>query len=100
MGDRKRINISVDTQTYEKLQRLNAVCRFRSVCKLVAVAVGILLARQDEEARRRRCEPPEDDADYIKEVFDDMAHAEPTPERSIPTKHHRNRESIEGHGKG
>lgn len=100
MGERKRINISVDTQTYERLQRLNQSCKFRSVCKLIVVAVGILLARQDEEARRRRCEPPEGDADYIKEMFDDMAHAEPTPERSAPPRHHRNRKSIEGHGKG
>lgn len=100
MGERKRINISVDNQTYERLQRLNAVCRFRSVCKLVAVAVGILLARQEEEARRRQCEPPEDDADYIKEMFDDMAHAEPTPERSAPPRHHRTRKNTERYGKG
>ena len=90
MSDRKRVNISIDPNTYEKLLRIKQERGFSNVCELVVAAVHILLDRT-EAAGRRRYDLPEDDGAYIDEMFEDLGNYEKTPANTNPPKQHRNR---------
>lgn len=81
------MNISVDPETYSKLQQLKHVYGFNNVCELVAALVHILLDRM-EAADKRRYDLPEDDGEYIDKMFDDLAHTERQPDGTVPARHH------------
>lgn len=87
MGSRKRVNISVDPQTYDRIQRLKQTYGFRNACELVVAFVHILLDRM-EVAGQRKYDLPEDDGDYIDAMFDDLGHVERTPDGTVPVRRH------------
>ena len=89
MSSRKRVNISVDPQTYDKLQQLKQAHGFSNVCELVVAFVHILLDRM-EVADQRRYDLP-DDGRYIDQMFDDLGHVEKTPDGTVPVRHHTKR---------
>ncbi|WP_294610906.1 hypothetical protein [uncultured Bacteroides sp.] len=90
MGNRKRVNISIDPQTYEKLQRIKQEYGFSNACELVVAFVHILLDRV-EEAGKRKYDLPNDDGRYIDRMFDDLGHIQPTPDGNAPVRHHTKR---------
>lgn len=87
MSSRKRVNISIDPQTYEKLQSIKQAHGFSSVCELVVSFVNILLDRM-EAAGKRKYDLPEEDGQYIDEMFDELGHVERTPNGDVPVRHH------------
>ena len=87
MSNRKRVNISVDPETYEKLQQLKQAYGFSNVCELVVAFVHILLDRM-EVVERRMYDLPDDDRKYIDQMVDDLGHVERTPDGTVPVRHH------------
>lgn len=87
---RKRVNISIDPKTYEKLQRLKEAYGFSNVCELVVAFVNILLDRM-EVADKRRYDLPDDDGRYIDAMFDDLGHVQRTPNGDAPVRRHTKR---------
>lgn len=87
MSNRKRVNISVDSETYEKLQRIKQAYGFSNACELVVAFVHILLDRM-EVAEQRKYDLPDDDGRYIDEMFDDLGHVQRTPDGTVPVRHH------------
>ena len=87
MSNRKRVNISVDPETYEKLQQLKQAYGFSNACELVVAFVHILLDRM-EVAEQRKYDLPDDDGKYIDQMFDDLSHVERTPDGTVPVRHH------------
>ena len=87
MSNRKRVNISVDPETYEKLQRIKQAYGLSNACELVVAFVHILLDRM-EVAEQRKYDLPNDDGRYIDEMFDDLGHVQRTPDGTVPVRHH------------
>lgn len=90
MSGRKRVNISIDPQTYERLQGIKQGYGFSNVCELVVAFVHILLDRM-EAAGKRKYDLPEDDGAYIDEMFDDLGHVQRTPNGDAPVRRHTKR---------
>ncbi len=86
MSERKRINISVDPETYQKLQKLTKAYKFKNACELLVSFAHILLDRM-ERPGSRKYDIPEDDGAYIDAMFDDLAHTQRTPDGTVPVKH-------------
>lgn len=95
MSDRKRVNISIDPATYDKLQRLVKDYGFKNVCELLVSLAHILLDRM-QVADKRRYDLPEDDGHYIDTMFDDLGHVERTPNGEVPV----TRKKHNSYGKG
>lgn len=87
MSNRKRINISVNPATYEKLQRIKRDHGFNNTCELVVSFVNILLDRM-EVAEQRKYDLPDDDGGYIDEMFEDLGHVQRTPDGTVPVRRH------------
>ena len=86
MSDRKRINISVDPQTYERLRGLVRTYGFGNVCELVTAFAHILLDRM-ENADQRRYDLPDPDGQYIDDMFKDLGQSMRTPDGTVPVRH-------------
>lgn len=87
MSNRKRINISVDPQTYGKLQKLIKSYGFKNCCELMCSFAHILLDRM-EVADQCKYDLPEDDGQYIDSMFEDLGHVERTPDGIVPVRRH------------
>lgn len=87
MSDRKRVNISVDPDTYEKLQKLVKDYQYKNCCELMCSFVHILLDRM-EVAEQRKYDLPDEDGAYIDTMFDDLAHVQRVPDGTVPVRHH------------
>lgn len=85
-SNRKRINISVDPNTYERLQKIRKAHGFRNACSLVLALVHILIDHV-EEADNRVIDLPEDENDYIDTMFDELSYTERRPDGTIPVRH-------------
>lgn len=90
MSNRKRVNISVDSYTHERLRQLKEKYGYKSVCQLVVAFAHILIDRL-EEVGRRKYDLPEDDGAYIDNMFDELGHVQRTPDGTVPVRHN-NRE--------
>lgn len=90
MSNRKRVNISVDLETYDRLQQVRQAYGFSNACELVAAFVHILLDRM-ETAGQRKYDLPDDDGRYIDKMFDDLRNAQRTPDGDVPVRHHAKR---------
>lgn len=95
MSNRRRVNISIDPQTYDRLQKLKTAHGFKNVCELVVACVNVLLDRMTE-SEARRYDLPEDDGQYIDEMFDDLSHSQRTPDGDVPVRHHHR--SVNNYG--
>lgn len=87
MSDRKRVNISVDPDTYEKLQKIKSAYGFSNTCELVVAFVHILLDRMSV-ADERQYDLPDDDGRYLDSMFDDLTHVQRVPDGTVPVRHH------------
>lgn len=80
---RYRVNISLDPDTYERLQRLKSEYGFGNACELVVAFVHILLDRLKTPGSRQY-DIPEEDGEYIAGMFEDLSHTLPTPDGNAP----------------
>lgn len=90
MGDRRRINISIDPKTYERLLQLRRDLGYRNACELIVAFVHILIDRL-EPPGSRRYDIPEDDGAYIDNMFDELGHVQRTPDGTVPVRHNTKR---------
>ena len=90
MSNRRRVNISVDPETYDKLQLLKKQHGYKNVCELVVAFVHILIDRL-EDAGSRKYDLPEDDGAYIDNMFEDLGHVQRTPDGTVPVRHNNKR---------
>ncbi len=88
MSDRKRVSISVDPKTYDRLQSLKKQYGYKNACELVVAFVHILIDRL-EDAGNRKYDLPEDDGAYIDNMFEDLGHVQRTPDGTVPVRHNR-----------
>lgn len=79
MSDRKRVNISIDPATYDKLQHLTNKYKFKNVCELLVSFTHILLDRM-EGAGQRKYDMPDGDGAYIDAMFDSLGEADRKPD--------------------
>lgn len=86
MSNRRRVNISVDPATYEKIQLLKSQYGFKNSCELVVAFLHILLDRL-EPLGSRKYDIPEDDGAYIENMFEELGHVERTPDGTVPVRH-------------
>ena len=86
MSERKRVNISVDPKTYNRLQLIRQTYGFRNTCELVVAVVHILLDRMESE-EQRRYDLPDEDGVYIDTMFDELGHVQRTPDGTVPVRH-------------
>lgn len=86
MSNRKRINVSVDPETYDKLQKLTRAYKFNNACELLVSFAHILIDRLEVDAKRKYDLPDEDGA-YIDGMFDDLGHTLRVPDGTVPVRH-------------
>jgi len=79
MKNRKRINVSVDCQQYQRLQELQRAYGFKNVCELTRALLNILTQYTDAAAGRRQRKPASV-GDDILDMFNDLGDWETTPE--------------------
>lgn len=97
MSDRKRVNISIDPATYDKLQALTKQCKFKNICELLVSFAHILLDRM-EVAEQRKYDLPDEDGAYIDTMFEELGEADRKPDdTNVCSYTHK---KIKGDGKG
>lgn len=84
MSNRKRVNISLDPGTYEKLQQVQREHGFKNLCELLTALAHILIDRMQN---KRRYDMPEADEQYINSMFDDMSNMQRVPGGMVPVRH-------------
>ena len=86
MSNRKRVNISLDPETYEKLQQVQREHRFKNLCEMLTALAHILIDRMEVVAKRRY-DIPEDDGRYIDSMFEDLSNNQRVPDGTVPVRH-------------
>ncbi len=71
MGDRKRVNISLDPASYERLREIQQAYGFKNLCEMLVAMAHILIDRT-EPADKRIYDLPEDEGRYIDAMFDEL----------------------------
>lgn len=74
MQGRKRINLSVDHVTYNRLANMVKRQRYKNECELVMSMINVVLDCL-EPTGQRQLDMPEDDVMYIDEMFAKMSYA-------------------------
>lgn len=80
------MNISIDPNTYERLNRIKNTYGFGNLCELIVSFAHILIDRM-EDVEKRRYDLPDDDGAYIDGMFDELGHVERTPDGTVPVRH-------------
>lgn len=81
-GDRKRVSISLDSATYRRLQRARHANGFKSLGEMLAAYTRILPDLMEGKAG-----PPDDDAQYIEAMFEELGNAQRVPDGTVPVRH-------------
>lgn len=84
MGNRKRVNLSLDQETYGRLQEIRRKHGFSNACELVVAFVRILLDRMEEE---KKYDLPEEDGKYIDRMFKELGDQQRGPDGGVPVRH-------------
>lgn len=86
MSNRKRVNISLDPETYEKLQQVQREHKFKNLCEMLTALAHILIDRM-QVAEQRKYDLPEDDGQYIDSMFADLSNTQRVPDGTVPVRH-------------
>lgn len=86
MRRKKRLSVTVDIVTYERLESLRHKHGFNSLCELVGAMVHVLMDRM-EDAEQRKYDLPEDEGRYIDTMFDELSNIQHT----LPADNQENR---------
>ncbi len=92
---RKRINLSIDLETYRELEIVQESYGFRSLCEIVTSLVKVFVDRQRCNDMRR-VDIVEDDAKYIDDMFSELSDSESQPVGEVPVRH--NNKSLNDYG--
>lgn len=85
---RKRVNLTLDEVTYERLCCVRDEWGFGNCCELVTAMVRILLDSLDG-MRSSGVDTPEGDEAYIRDMFAGLADTTDVPDGNTP-RYHRN----------
>ena len=85
MSNRRRVNISVDPVTYDKLQQLKSQYGFKSNCELVVAFLHMLFDRLENPCIIKH-DISEDEEKYIEKMFEEFGHVESTPDGVVPVR--------------
>ena len=80
------MNISLDPDTYEKLQQVQREHKFKNLCEMLTALAHILIDRM-QVAEQRKYDLPEDDGQYIDSMFDDLSNSQRVPVGTVPVRH-------------
>lgn len=100
MSERKRVNISIDPQTYNKLQHLTNKYKFKNACELLVSFTHILLDRM-EGVESHRYDIPDDDGEYIDSMFAELGSmpASGAKDKDMQISNYTKKKVIKGYGK-
>lgn len=100
MSERKRVNISIDPQTYNKLQHLTNKYKFKNVCELLVSFTHILLDRIGG-VDSRKYDIPDDDGEYIDSMFAELGSmpASGAKDNDMQISNYTKKKVIKGYGK-
>lgn len=83
---RRRINISVDDDLYQRLQRIKTAYGFKNVCEFNVALLNILCQYiEAAEIRTEHTHIPNKEA--ITQMFDKLGNWEETPQGVVPIRH-------------
>lgn len=89
MAARRRINISIDLVTHERMCRVGEAYGFKNLCELTRALIHVTLDAI-EEREAERCPSPDDDGLYIAEMFDEYANSQRVPDGTLVPKRNYN----------
>ena len=85
--ERRRINLSVPPDEFNRIRRQAKFHGFRGPCEMVLAMVRLCMRLMEKQ--QGRAEP---DEEYIYQLFDSMSHVERQPDGDVPVtrwrKHH------------
>lgn len=93
--DRRRINLSIDVDTYRELQLAQRAYGFRNTCEIVTSLVRVFVDRQRAKDMQVY-DLSESDAEYIDGMFSSLSDVEPQPVGEVPVRH--NNKSLNDYG--
>ena len=87
---KRRLNLTMSTYTHERLEAMRKQYGFSSGCEMVTAFINLLLDRL-EKPEFRTYDLPEDEGEYIDDMFSEMANSVSQPEGTVPvrSKHRR-----------
>ena len=88
---RRRINISVDDDLYQRLQKIKDDYGFKNVCEFNTALLN-LLCQYIDAADIRGCIGSDNttDSEVIINMFNDLGNWEHTPDGIVPVRHNKN----------
>lgn len=89
---RRRINISVDDEMYQRLQCIKNEYGFKNVCEFNTALLNLLC--QYIDAADKRGGHSESDRITITRMFNDLGNWEHTPDGIVPVRHNKNNKDI------
>lgn len=88
---RRRINISVDDDLYQRLQHIKKAYGFKNVCEFNTALLNMLCQYIDAaEIRCRKQLDRQTDKEIITDMFNDLGNWEHTPDGIVPVRHNKN----------
>ena len=88
---RRRINISVDDDLYQRLQHIKKAYGFKNVCEFNTALLNMLCQYIDAaEIRCRKQSDRQTDKEIITDMFNDLGNWEYTPDGVVPVRHKKN----------
>lgn len=88
---RRRINISVDDDLYQRLQHIKKAYGFKNVCEFNTALLNMLCRYIDAaEIRCRKQSDRQTDKEIITDMFNDLGNWEHTPDGIVPVRRKKN----------
>ena len=88
---RRRINISVDDDLYQRLQKIKDDYGFKNVCEFNTALLNLLCQYIDAaDIRCRKQLDRQTDNEIITDMFNDLGNWEHTPDGVVPVRHKKN----------
>ena len=88
---RRRINISVDDDLYQRLQHIKKAYGFKNVCEFNTALLNMLCQYIDAaETRCRKQSDRQTDKEIITDMFNDLGNWEHTPDGIVSVRHKKN----------
>lgn len=96
---RKRIGISIDAETYKQLDSLMRLYHYKSIGELL-VSLAHILADRLSPPDRRRYDLPDEDREYIRDMFEELEEADRRPEDTSVHRYKHQKTRRDGKGRG
>ena len=91
---RRRINISVDDDLYQRLQHIKKAYGFKNVCEFNTALLNMLCQYIDAAEKRGPVSMTSyTDSEIITDMFNDLGNWEHTPDGIVPVRHKNNNDT-------